>query len=101
MTTIETEKKISPNSIDKLFAFLTDMNNFERLMPADKIEKWNSTTDQCEFTIKGMTRIGLKIDFDGLNRSNNCLSANLRCALRFQSCKSINTNTTIGMIMSK
>lgn len=61
MTTIETEKKISPNSAERLFNFLTDMNNFERLMPADRIEKWSATQDQCEFTIKGMTRIGLKI----------------------------------------
>lgn len=60
MTTIETEKKISPNTIEALFAFLTDMNNFEQLMPADKIEKWESSKEQCEFTIKGMARIGLK-----------------------------------------
>ena len=61
MTTIETKKAISPNSAEKLFAFLTDMNNFEKLMPEDKIEKWSSEKDQCEFTIKGMARIGLKI----------------------------------------
>lgn len=61
MTTIETKKAISPNSAEKLFAFLTDMNNFEKLMPEDKIEKWTSEKDQCEFTIKGMARIGLKI----------------------------------------
>ena len=60
MTIIETEKKVSKNSIDKLFAFLFNMNNFEKLMPADKIEKWESSEDQCEFTIKGMARIGLK-----------------------------------------
>ena len=29
-------------------------------MPEGKIEKWESTEDQCEFTIKGMARIGLK-----------------------------------------
>ena len=63
MTIIDTEKKTSPNSIQALYNFLIDMNNFERLMPADKIEKWDSTEDQCEFTIKGMARIGLrKID---------------------------------------
>jgi hypothetical protein len=61
MTTIETKKAVSPNSAEKLFAFLTDMNNFEKLMPEDKIEKWTSEKDQCEFTIKGMARIGLKI----------------------------------------
>lgn len=60
MTTIETEKRISPNSPEQLFSFLTDMNNFEKLMPEGKIEKWESSGDQCEFTIKGMARIGLK-----------------------------------------
>lgn len=60
MTTIETKKEISPNSTQKLFDFLTNMNNFEQLMPEDKIEKWNADEDQCEFTIKGMARIGLK-----------------------------------------
>lgn len=60
MTIIDTEKKISKNSIDTLYAFLFNMNNFEKLMPADKIEKWESSEDQCEFTIKGMARIGLK-----------------------------------------
>ena len=47
MTTIETEKKISPNSPEQIFAFLNDMNNFEKLMPEGKIEKWESTEDQC------------------------------------------------------
>jgi len=60
MTTIETEKKTSPNSIESLFGFLSDLNNLEKLMPVDKIEKWESSADQCEFTIKGMARIGLK-----------------------------------------
>lgn len=60
MTTIETEKKTSPNSIEPLFGFLSDLNNLEKLMPTEKIEKWESSQDQCEFTIKGMARIGLK-----------------------------------------
>jgi len=36
MTTIETEKKTSPNSIESLFGFLSDLNNLEKLMPVDK-----------------------------------------------------------------
>lgn len=60
MTTIETKKEISANSTQKLFDFLTNMNNFEQLMPEDKVEKWSSDENQCEFTIKGMARIGLK-----------------------------------------
>lgn len=61
MTTIETKKEVSTSSPQKLFDFLTDMNNFEKLMPEEKIEKWSSEESQCEFTIKGMARIGLKI----------------------------------------
>ena len=60
MTTIETEHKTSNSSQENLFNFLSDLNNFEVLMPEDKIEKWTSDEGQCEFTIKGMARIGLK-----------------------------------------
>jgi hypothetical protein len=60
MTRIETEHKISSNSQKQMFDFLTDLNNFEQLMPEGKIEKWSSDENQCEFTIKGMARIGLK-----------------------------------------
>jgi hypothetical protein len=60
MTRIETEHKISSNSQKQMFDFLTDLNNFEKLMPEGKIEKWSSDENQCEFTIKGMARIGLK-----------------------------------------
>ncbi len=60
MTTIETHHKTTESSQEKLFNFLSDLNNFEQLMPEDKIEKWSSDEDQCEFTIKGMARIGLK-----------------------------------------
>ncbi|KAA3642484.1 MAG: SRPBCC family protein [Bacteroidetes bacterium] len=60
MTRIETDHKITSNSQKQLFDFLTDLNNFEKLMPQDKIEKWSSGENQCEFTIKGMARIGLK-----------------------------------------
>lgn len=60
MTTIETKHELSSNSQGKLFQFLSDLNNFEQLMPEGKIEKWSSSSEECEFTIKGMARIGLK-----------------------------------------
>lgn len=60
MTRIETNHKTSSQDRVAVFNFLNDLNNFEQLMPADKIEKWSSDTEQCEFTIKGMARIGLK-----------------------------------------
>lgn len=60
MTRIETNHELSSNTQEKLFQFLSDLNNFEQLMPEGKIEKWSSNADECEFTIKGMARIGLK-----------------------------------------
>lgn len=60
MTKIETQHQTSEQSREAIFNFLNDLNNFEKLMPADKIEKWSSEESQCEFTIKGMARIGLK-----------------------------------------
>lgn len=60
MTTIETHHELSSNSQEKLFNFLSDLNNFEQLMPEGKVEKWSSSTEECEFTIKGMARIGLR-----------------------------------------
>tara|TARA_R110000868_G_scaffold197243_5_gene443372 strand:- start:84 stop:488 length:405 start_codon:yes stop_codon:yes gene_type:complete len=60
MTTIETSIAVSPNNISKLFGFLCDMRHFEQILPQDKVEKWEAEEDQCSFTIKGMSRIGLK-----------------------------------------
>lgn len=61
MTRIETQHKQSRSSAEQLFDFLSDMNNYELLMPDGKIEKWQSEKDRCEFTIKGMARIGMQI----------------------------------------
>lgn len=62
MTTIETNHKTANSSAEKLFTFLSDMNNYEQLMPDGKIENWHSEKDNCEFTIKGMTKIGMEIE---------------------------------------
>lgn len=62
MTTIETNHQNTQTSAEKLFVFLSDMNNYQQLMPEDKIEKWQSEKNQCEFTIKGMARIGMQIE---------------------------------------
>jgi len=44
----------------KVFAFLSDMNNMEKLMP-EQVINWQSTIDNCRFTIKGMADIGMEI----------------------------------------
>lgn len=62
MTTIETKHETTKTSAEKLFSYLSDMNNYEQLMPEGKIEKWQSEQDHCEFTIKGMARIGMQVE---------------------------------------
>jgi carbon monoxide dehydrogenase subunit G len=44
----------------EVFAFLSDFNNYKRLMP-EQVTDWESTSDQCSFTIKGMGSLGMKM----------------------------------------
>ena len=60
MTRIESEKVEVNNSSEKTFAFLSDFNNFQKLMPP-QVTNWQSTADECSFTISGMATIGVKI----------------------------------------
>ncbi|WP_461451891.1 SRPBCC family protein [Mucilaginibacter sp.] len=45
-----------------IYNFLSDMNNHEKLMPADDISEWKSITDEASFMIRNMIRLSLKID---------------------------------------
>lgn len=61
MTRIESETKIIEQNIDKVYHFLEDINNLEKLMP-DRVENWQSTRDNCYFSIKGTASLGMKVD---------------------------------------
>lgn len=61
MTRIESKKTEVNNSQENIFNFLTDFNNFEKLMPTDKVSEWTSNTNECSFTINGMATIGMRI----------------------------------------
>ncbi len=57
---IETPGKIVPKSSKDLFDFLTDLKNFEQLMP-DSIDKFQLLDeDSFLFALKGMPEIALK-----------------------------------------
>lgn len=47
--------------ISDVFAFLSNFNNFENLMPQQQISNWKSTEESCSFTVQGMGDFGLKI----------------------------------------
>jgi hypothetical protein len=59
-TKIESEKVDINNSAENIFKYLSDFNNFEKLMPP-QVTNWTSTSEDCSFTINGMATIGMKI----------------------------------------
>jgi len=60
MTTIETSKVNSPNSIDSLFGFLNSLDNFKLILPEDKIENWKADSQSCSFNVIGLSKIALR-----------------------------------------
>lgn len=53
------EKKQIDAAKNKVFDFLSDFNNFEKLMP-EQVTNWKSDSETCTFSIQGMTTITLK-----------------------------------------
>lgn len=60
LTKIESQTSEINNSAENVFNYLSDFNNFGKLMP-QQVTNWQSTTDECSFTINGMATIGMKI----------------------------------------
>lgn len=75
-------------SLKQLYDFLTDFKNFKSILPEDKVENFQYTSESCSFTIKGITaltvkRIGktpyssVKFQSEGLAKFNFILEAKL------------------------
>lgn len=61
MTKIESDIIQIPQSQEKIFLFLSDFNNFEKLMP-EQVTEWKSTKETCSFNISGMAKVAMKIE---------------------------------------
>ena len=61
MTTFESDIKKALHNDEKIFDFISNFNNFEELMPKDKVRDWQSTEDSCRFKVDGIGDAGLKI----------------------------------------
>lgn len=61
MTKVESRTGKISFSETKVYHLLSDFNNFEKLLPADKIKNWESTENTCRFSIEGIGDVGLKI----------------------------------------
>lgn len=59
MTTIYSDKKIINKPADKIFCYLSDLNNWKNIMP-DRVKDWQSTTETFHFTIQGTASLGMK-----------------------------------------
>lgn len=60
MTRIESDKVIVKKTQAEIYNFLSNFNNFQKLMP-EQVTNWQSTEDECSFTIAGMASLGMKI----------------------------------------
>jgi hypothetical protein len=61
MTKFESEIKKSQHNDNQIFSFISNFNNFENLIPKDKITGWQSSEDSCRFSVNGIGEAGLKI----------------------------------------
>jgi len=50
-----------PENEDTIFAFLSDLNNIEPLIPKEKLSSWEFQKDSCRLGITGLGEIGLRI----------------------------------------
>jgi hypothetical protein len=57
---IESDKSQINKPASEIFSFLSNFNNFQKLMP-EQVTNWQSTENDCTFTIQGMATIGMKI----------------------------------------
>lgn len=62
MTRIESKQVDIAKPADQVYAFLQDMNNFQQLLPQDRISEWKSDGSSCSFKVQGAATIGLKLD---------------------------------------
>lgn len=59
MTVIESSTELN-QPVEKVYAFLADMNNHQQLMP-ENIYNWSSTEDEASFTIQNMAKLAIRI----------------------------------------
>jgi len=62
MTRIESKQVEIAKPAQTLYDFLQDMNNFQQLLPQDRISEWKSDGVSCSFKVQGAATIGLQLD---------------------------------------
>jgi carbon monoxide dehydrogenase subunit G len=57
---IESQKAIINCQPEKVYAFLSNFDNFTNLLP-EQVTNWQSTGDSCSFEVKGLATLGFRI----------------------------------------
>lgn len=60
-TKYESSIKVVCNSVGAVYDKLSNFNNFNGMLPTDKISNWKSTDDTCRFTVDKIGEVGLRI----------------------------------------
>ncbi|MBK9420325.1 MAG: hypothetical protein IPN44_04645 [Flavobacteriales bacterium] len=62
MTTIKSKEVSIARPAEALYSFLQNMDNFQELLPQDRISDWKSDGTSCSFKVQGAATIGLALD---------------------------------------
>ncbi len=62
MTRIESKHVDIARPPQDVYTFLQDMNNFQQLLPQERISEWKSDGTSCSFKVAGAATIGLQLD---------------------------------------
>ena len=62
MTKLESKRVEIAKPAQALYDFVQDMNNFQQLLPQDRISDWKSDGTSCSFKVAGAATIGLQLD---------------------------------------
>ena len=61
MTRIESKIGVIKQPAEKIFNFISNFNNFNQLIPEDKVKDFESSNDTCRFKVEGIGQAGLRI----------------------------------------
>lgn len=64
----ESREGTASSTADKVFAFITDLRNFERFIPAGTISEWKADKESCSLVVSLLGTVKVKIKEKGKDR---------------------------------
>ncbi len=61
MLKLERSSTITSKSQAEIFEFVSNLRNWEKLMPEGKVTKWTADADNCSFNINNMADLELQV----------------------------------------